>query len=144
MASFDNKGKLIDLATQPLLTAAAGYGISMLLFRDFGTMTLPVIGSQNWHVGFAMVAGAASVANELAHNYILPKIARHERLANMESMLLAPVVAGAAAVVIPQLVNGKINEVAGVGNMFLAGAGAEVLGNYAFSAVVEPYLNKTK
>jgi hypothetical protein len=144
MASFDKTGKIVDSLVQPLIVGAASYGASMLAFSDMGYMYLPAVGNVSWHVGMGLIGASASVVNELAHNYILPKVARGERLANMESMLLAPVVSGASAVMIPSLLNPNIAKVGGNAKLFLVGAGAEILGNYVFSAFVEPYLVKTK
>ena len=90
----------------------------------------------------AMVAsGAVAVGSlfaEIAHDYIVPHIHWLDKISEPSSLALASGVTGGGNVGAYYLLNPKaINEL-GVSNLFLLGAGSELVGDTVYSKAVLP------
>lgn len=84
------------------------------------------------------VGALSSVVGEMAHRFILPHLSPNEKFAQVESSILSPAVAGAAQVgVLEMLAPGSAQSV-GFTKVFAIGAGAEIVGQYAWEQTLMP------
>lgn len=141
MQNANAESKVTQTFVKPLVVAAVGAGIFSYLAPD-KTMEVSLLGRSiaAWQAA-AIGFGGGSLVADLAHQYILPEFPIDDKLSYSSSMLLAPVITGAAGSILFYIMNPKSISEAG-GSIFLTGAAAEVGGMYAFESILGPYLNR--
>ena len=77
---------------------------------------------------------------ELLHTYLLPHISHDRRVVNSLSSALTIGSTFASVYILLNTVNPALVKVMGLGNILLVVAGAEVVGSYAFTNWVYPWL----
>lgn len=116
----------MDKVRKAAITGGVAAAAAKLIFGEAGTtsflgMEMPVVAA----IGLAN--GAASVAADLSHDYVLPYIPQSEQFANVESAALGIGVAGGSTAYLLNANNvGGENTV----NAFMLGAGSYVVGDY--------------
>lgn len=140
---LNTTGKIVDQVVKPAITGAMCFAAAKAMGMD-GTLTIPVINKEYAApMALAGFGAVGSVVAEAGHMWILPHIDQSSKLGNMEAMILAPLICG-GAVAGGVYFGDKYKFVnGGAAKFFGIGAGAEVASNYAFEAVVQPWL-KTK
>lgn len=122
---------ILKPAVNGAVTAAAMYkmgGGKIFLFGQY----VP-----SWYVTGA-VGAASSVVAEMAHAWILPHLSPNEKFAQVESSILAPVIAGVAQVAALEFISPGASTSIGLTKVFATGAGAEIVGQYVWEKSIVP------
>lgn len=135
--------KLITQFAKPLTVGLLSYFGSMTMLPGSSVSILGF--SMDSHLFYGALGVGGSFASEMAHNWLLPYIPGNSKFAQTESMLLAPAVnAGLFAVAtkftIPSQIAFGMPVKTDLIKPALLGGGAEILGQYAYEAVILPYI----
>ena len=133
---------LVETFVKPIAVGAiAALGTSMMY--DLNTFKIKLLDMKiPFWAASAVGAGAASLAADIVHQYILPEIAPNAKLSYSGSMLLAPVITAAGVPLAFQLMHPNAVGQLGFVKLAAIGAASEIAGMYAFEAVIAPYLNR--
>lgn len=122
-------------------SAGVGSALWWLLHSGKGTgnvrafnMNIPV-----WAMG-GILGVSTTIVADMAHSFILPHINENKRLQHFESALLAPAVGGGAFVGATKLANDVLPSELGYTEVFLNGAGGEILSAWIFENLVNPMI----
>lgn len=141
--------KLSENFVKPIAAGLLTYLGSMALNNSHNVKVFSV--DVNNHMFYGALSTGGSFVSETVHEWVLPYIPKNKKLAQTESMLLAPVVNGLVLVggkyyvgknqpsIFDTQINAEDNK-----KMFLLGAASEVGAQYAFEAFLEPWLNENK
>lgn len=135
----DAGSKVFQTFVKPLVVAGIGAAAFSMIAPG---STFIALGKDvpAWAAG-AVGIGAGSLLADLGHQYILPELPVDNKLGYSASMILAPLLTGAGSLAAFYAMNSNSLGEAPA-SIFLAGAGSEIAGSYAFESILAPYLNR--
>lgn len=140
MASLQTRNdKANAVAVKPFLVGAmSALGSYMYVSRTAVVLPFWYPSGIPLYMFHGMAGVGSSMLAEVAHAWILPHISNNNKLANMEAMVLSPVMNGVAMNLITRYAGSEnILKNVGMGNSFIVGAGAEIIGHYAFETLLK-------
>lgn len=121
-------------------TAAVGGALFGLMYKDSGSLITP-IGNIPVPVAGGLISVGASMLSDMAHAWILPHLSDSKRLQAMESKLLTPAMGGVGFIALAYIANPYVlSDTKTTRNLFLLGAMSEILGQFAYEALIAPML----
>jgi hypothetical protein len=130
--SDSTSSKLKQQFVRPLVVGA----ISALGAKSMGgqyLVDMPLLGEVSKPVFYGVLGFGSSLVSETLHQWVLPYLPQSEEAVNAENALLSPALHAATNVLALKLLYPTILSYSGIQEPIVIGAGAEIVGDYAFS-----------
>ena len=132
--------KAIDIITKLALVGGSVYLISRFL-SDTPGRTVVLFGFPIYlNVAYSATIGVASMIGETAGAFFLPMLPQSGTLAEIKKMLLIPSLTAGASWAFIRVSDPRTIELEGNMKPLLYGAGAQLLGDYAYNTFINPPL----
>ena len=134
----NKKGKIVETLAKPAFVGVVGALGARVLLGEDGDLVLFGKALLGW-LGIGGTVMLGSYIGEVSHEWLLPLIPKNEKYASLEGAVLSPVICGLSVYGIMKVGNVVDPEFI---RTFALGAGSEVAGDYAYNAVVSPWVKK--